>query len=873
MIILMTIMVIQRLIADFKGSNQDWLHHWYKTYEFNQFGNITKIAEFEGADGGWSSEAIAVTMTDYDEEQRVVLYEKIAPTEWGEGESFKNVFEYDTYDNLTKEEHRNGWPGNYRYGNMYERAYIVIEMDNSTYERRTLDAHYVWDVENQAWVGNYKYEYDYDEEGRYTLNSYVSNWESETNSYGYRYIYNYDEDGNRIRDKREDYISKAWVNNRDYQYEFDEMGNRTKEIYQSSWNVDNEYYSYGNRYYYVYNNDGFKTQQEYAYLSEGMWIKSSKNDFSYSDEIVVEEIYSYWSTAEDKYILSTKYTWEHLNDSDYNRNTYTYDSPDWILTSISSVRKDFEQFTRTETVYGTTTDEKNYEYKTWYTDHNFSNSLKYSYTNFNYPQNNRINIYERHFNQSSLRNTYDLVPITGTDSLVHVYKNTLVIEEKGDNDLLLSRTYFYNEGSSSEPIWVESEKYEYEYIEGIQSGITQYDHDGTDFYGSNKYNMTYSEEEEEYTDISSSWNGTEFVNEYKREFVMDDNNLTTSFADYYWNSDDEIWVGNYRYDRLDSLDDEGYYYYGYADYYWDNQENQWNGSYAYEYKEDPNGNRVLNLNYEWNSEEEEWDNYFKNEMTWNDDGSMMSEARYGWNSEKDIWIGSQKNEYDGDRTAYYSWKYSDGTWVYNYANTYTVDGNTSSTMTERWYIDAWFNESQTIKTVSENSESDEYYFWLASIDDWSKFQKNTKYENEEGMEVLERASGYNGEWLNHTKETLVERYSDDYGSYSLKMFEKWRNDTWQIDRLEENMNDYYDWTNSFFATYLYNNEAEEFVPHEKRTNNNWIYTWNDDLEDWLGIRYIPWANFNERWDVDTEEWVLNEKAFYIYSPIISYDIP
>lgn len=860
-------------VADYSGDGIEWKHHWLKKYEYNSNDLLTKIEEFEGADSDWAATAIATKVLEYDDEDRLTLEERVAPDDWGLDESYKHEFEYNENGNQLLEVYRYGKLGKYVSGTKHERVYKEIDNGDYTSNYTILSAYYNWSETDQAWKGDYKYEYDYDESGNRILDSYLSDWDDEENSYGYRYHSEYDDNGNRILNKRQNYIADdVWVNSWEDRYAYDDNGNQTMRSDQYSWDSDLDYYTNGYRYTYSFNTLSQRIESIYDRFNEGEWTASSKNEYAYDSEgRQNESIYSNWNSENSKYVLSSKENWSYLNDLDYDYIYSYYSGNDWEISSQKEIRYNLDTFVMIETVFNASKDEASYQYKYWYASSDFNTFLKYHYTNFKNSDNNEMTLYERHFNQNYFRTTYNLK--VSNDSLIQSNKNYLVIEDS-TNGILTSRTYYTNNGSYDEPVWVESEKYMYEFTDGIQSGIAQYSHDGTTFVPEEKYSMTYSEDEDVYTDISYEVNGSEFENYFKREFKKNDIGQTIAYASYYWSSDSEMWIGDYRYEDGSTLDDEGNTYYKYASYYWDYSNNVWEGSYAYEEKSDTHGNRILYVRFDWDYDNLDWVPNYKYEYTYNDEQVMTSQISYNWSDKQQEWIGNWKRNYDGDRTAYSEWKYSDNTWQYVDAYTYTVEENISTDIREEWITDNWVNDYKYIYTNGD-IDINERYEWSADIGDWYKDYKSTNYYNEEDQSVYERAIGISGEWVNSYKRTTLE---DDYyyGEYSLNiyMYEDWINGAWMKDRIEENRYDHKISEHGYNAYYIYDSNKDDFVPDRKETRDGYTYTWNTELEDWLGIRHYTWGyNHTERWDNELGEWVLHEKEYYMYSPVIVYDLP
>ncbi|AZQ63721.1 T9SS type A sorting domain-containing protein [Flammeovirga pectinis] len=859
-------------VADYSGDGIEWNRHWLKKYKYNSNDLLTKIEEFDSADSDWAATAISSKVLEYDNEDRLTLEQRVAPDDWGLDESYKHEFEYDENGNQLLEVYRYGKSDNYVSGTKYERAYKEVDNGDYTSNYTILRADYNWSETDQAWKGNYKYEYDYDDNGNLIINSYLSDWDDEENSYGYKYHYEHDDNGNRVLYKRQNYITDSWVNSWEDRYAFDDNGNQTMVSYQYSWDTSLEYYSSGYRYHYSFNELNQVTQSVFDQFNEGEWTLSSKNEYAYDSEgRQNENIYSNWNSETSKYVLSSKQNWSYLNDLDHDYTYSYYSGNDWVISNQEEIRYNLDTFVQIGTTFNVSKDEALYEYKSWYASSDFDTQLKSKLTDFQNSDNNEMTLYERHFNQDYFRSTYNLK--VSNDSLIDYYKNYLVIEDSMAG-VLTSRIYYNNNGTYDKPVWVESEKYMYEFTDGIQSGIAQYSHDGTTFVPEEKYSMTYSEDKDVYTDISYEVNGSEFENYFKREFKTNDSGQTIASASYYWSSDSEMWIGNYRYDNGYTLDDEGNTYYKYASYYWDNSNNVWEGSSAYEEKSDTHGNGILFVYLNWDYDNLDWVPHYKYEYTYNDEQVMTSEISYNWSDKQQEWIGDRKRDIDGDRTAYSELKYSDNTWQYVRAHTYTTEDNISTRIEEEWVTDTWVNAEKNINTFGD-VDINEYYGWSSEIANWYKYFKESYYHNEEDQYVHEIAIGVSGEWVNLERRTTLK---DDYynGEYSLSfsMYEDWINGAWMKDRIEENRYDYNNWENGYSEYYIYDSNKDEFVPDRKETRDDYTYTWNTELEDWLGIRHnISDYNHTERWDNELGKWILHEKEYYMYSPVITYDLP
>ncbi|AZQ63720.1 T9SS type A sorting domain-containing protein [Flammeovirga pectinis] len=827
-------------VADYKGEGTTWVNHWLKKYEYNSNDLLTKIEEFESADSDWATTAIATKVLEYDNEDRLTLEERVAPDDWGSYESYKHEFEYNENGIKLLEVYLFGKSGAYVSGSKNERARKVIgNVDNYT----ILDAYYDWSSEDQDWVGDYKYEYDYDD------------------------------NGNQILNKHQNYLGNTWVNSWESRYAFDDNDYITMYSYRSSWDTDLNYYTYGYRSNYLFNELNQKTQSLHDNFNDGSWVKRSRNNYLYDSEgRQSQEIYSYWSSETSKYRLSSKRNWNYLNDRDYDYTYFNYTNDAWVIYNQQEVRYNVDTFVKTETVFDASKGQKISEYKYCYASSNFNTQLKSIYTDFQNSYNNEITLIERHFNQDYFRITYNLK--VSNDSLIDSNKNNLVIEDSTAS-VLTSRTYYTNTNTFDDPVWVELEKYMYEFTDGVQSGITQYSHDGTIFVPEKRYSMTYSEDEDVYTSISYEINGSEFEKHFKSEFKKNDDGQTIEHSSYHWSSDQEMWIGDYRYDHEEREDKDGYTYIKYATYYWDYSNNVWEGRYSYENKSKTNGNKVASVHFVWDYDNLDWALNYKNEFIYNDEQVKTSEISYNWSDKQQEWIGDRKRDYDGDRTAYSEWKFSDNTWQYVEAYTFTIEGEVSTRIHEEWITDTWVNNNKIINT---NGDLDiyEYYDWSANIGDWCKIFKNTHYINKEEQSVHEYAIGGNDEWENIYRNTVIDyNYSGDI-SFSLSIYEEWNGSKWIKDHIKERLFNYYNPNKGYTAIYKYDSEINEFVPYKKTVENDaWEYTWNAELEDWLGIREQRWGieTYNERWDNELGKWILHEKEYYMYSPVITYDLP
>ncbi len=227
----------------------------------------------------------------------------------------------------------------------------------------------------------------------------------------------------------------------------------------------------------------------------------------------------------------------------------------------------------------------------------------------------------------------------------------------------------FNEESGSHT-YRDLQKQEYDSSSVVDS-IISIDSNGDN---SERGNYTYDSNGNIVSVLNEDWDGTQWVNNWRKTYSYDSNGNVISILDETW--DGSQWV------------------------------NDWRHTYTY----DSSGNRISILEETWDGSQ--WVNDWRNTYTYDSNRNMIT----------DLWERWYGNQWVNDKRSTYSYDFSgnmisildedwDGSqWVndWRYIYTYDINGNMISHLVENWYGNQWVNAWRYIYTYDINGHMISY---------------------------------------------------------------------------------------------------------------------------------------------------------------------
>ncbi|MBQ0056908.1 MAG: hypothetical protein KBT20_04545 [Bacteroidales bacterium] len=201
----------------------------------------------------------------------------------------------------------------------------------------TLETRYSW--KNNGWEKGLHIESTYDNNGKLVFTkSYSGNNKLESAT---EYIYN--EDGNLKSEKS--YFDESKLYGSSYEYEYDELGRKTSSVYI----LHQEYFDFGAREEYIYNDNGIWIQDVLSFMYSGTWEETpsatryhiyDENGYEIRLDICdlkkggyLEAIWEYTYDTNGNKICVTLTDFD--NEANNSKSEYSYDSENLLSKATS----------------------------------------------------------------------------------------------------------------------------------------------------------------------------------------------------------------------------------------------------------------------------------------------------------------------------------------------------------------------------------------------------------------------------------------------------------------------------------------------------------------------------------------------------------
>jgi len=378
-----------------------------------------------------------------------------------------------------------------------------------------LSEYFNWSTTKNMWIGSTKYEYSFDEKGRYTLSCRYS-WSNDIDEWIYteKTETTYD-DENSIRvgiSFSWDYENKKWVPTQKY-----ERVQLTDDIYSEAeyrWSQEtNEWAGYSKR---ESNENYGSTIASYSWsTTEKKWIGIGQKEMGYLDEETqqyIVDVYA-WSSGLDDWLIKKK-TIKH---NSYETEEINYKWTDDQKSTINFQKKE----TVLDSSYEKPLSEITYVWSTEANDWLYSSKNEHEYCSYD------NETYSASYYWSTSENKW-----------IGLYKEEYEYNSKGRETM----HYSYN-WSTSENKWIGLHKEEREYnSNGRQTMYSSYNWstETNDWVGTNKY--TYVPDDLSYgwiEKISYDWSTetNDWVKDRKYEYKNG-----YQIAEYYWSTETNDWI-------------------------------------------------------------------------------------------------------------------------------------------------------------------------------------------------------------------------------------------------------------------------------------------------------------------------------------------
>lgn len=374
----------------------DWYINEKSEYAYTESGELTSLYSYERENGELmlkkkktASTTIDGRILDYTESVYIEVYDdETGASEYKWIPSSKEEFIYDdvtglvTYVGYDWNSYYNSWrpyskeikgldsEGRIIYFESYYRSYgyygdTLIWIGEDKYEREydaygkvIMNASYYWDSSDSEWVGSYKEERAVDPFNGNTTLYAEYRWDYERKDWrGYyeRSESEYDSQGNMLMSAEYYWDDNVWgwVGSYKAEYEYDASGEMTQTISYApdafgGWSYDTK-----RTYTYV---DELECNEEYVWDSgKQEWRGNYKNEYSYyfdKDSIEVNmSAYYYWDVDEWCWVGRRKSEYRYWDDG-YETSRYEWDMTGkcWVGTLKKSVQEEETDFNSTRTV-------------------------------------------------------------------------------------------------------------------------------------------------------------------------------------------------------------------------------------------------------------------------------------------------------------------------------------------------------------------------------------------------------------------------------------------------------------------------------------------------------------------------------------------
>lgn len=452
-------------------------------------------------------------------------------------------------------------------------------------------------------VGSMKEAYSYDPNGNlvsyetYYWDSYNKEWRKDN-----LYEYDYDAQARRTMYKEYEWDGTDWEGRSYYINAYDSYGN---EILEENYRWVNGQWEKSSKWEYAYDDRGNQTMYAYYNVQDGEWKGDYKREYAYdSDERKVLESDYVWNNG--AWVGNYKNTYEYdALGHEINHSYFQWRNNEWMFIGVFETTYDGKKMIKQEY----------YEVDGEELVKLIDSDLTISGNTYTFTLNQRLwdyGIADYKMKPSAVYvTTYD-----NKDNIIE-YKESCY-----DGETLVPQTresYSYD-GLNNQRTYV---KYEWDSYYKKWQGVERYDSD---------YYLNFEMSRTNYEWTGSRWEKYSMV-----VYGYDRNGEQYVSADYYWNSESEIWEGNNKCIR--EFDDQNNEIYN-EDFTWENGAWQPIGKVLREY--DSLGNELLSESYYY--EDGAYVGNSKTERVYNEAGKLKLYANYYWSSSDHDWTQNSKEE-------------------------------------------------------------------------------------------------------------------------------------------------------------------------------------------------------------------------------------
>ncbi len=185
-------------------------------------------------------------------------------------------------------------------------------------------------------------------------------------------------------------------------------------------------------------------------------------------------------------------------------------------------------------------------------------------------------------------------------------------------------------------------KSEYTYENGLLTLETNFSWEGDHYAQDSKMEYTY-ENGLKTSETYYGWEGTEYVFSDKTDFSYDQNGQVVTEANYEWDTDENIWLKNYKYETSYNASGQETEQTRYSGKY---SLDQWDQSDKNTYTYDAQGNLIEGIDYYWY--DNDWNEDEKFSSTFDGEGNELTYTEFIWVN--DAWRGEERYtmSYDDD---------------------------------------------------------------------------------------------------------------------------------------------------------------------------------------------------------------------------------
>jgi hypothetical protein len=266
-------------------------------------------------------------------------------------------------------------------------------------------------------------------------------------------------------------------------------------------------------------------------------------------------------------------------------------------------------------------------------------------------------------------------------------------------------------------------------------------------------------------ELAQSWNGTNWVNSYKRDYSYDSNDSLIHVLNKTWNS---------------SI-------------------NSWDNWYEFLYTYNANHQLTQQISNSWNISLSAWEGNWKQNYTYNTNGQVSLEIDQSWNTTLSAWENSNQ-----------------------YTNTYNTNNQITQVVSQTWNSSSWENDYKDIFTYNGNGVLTNFseQVWNTTLSSWEndfKIDDITWYQWTGDIDNSTFLSDTEQVWLSNTWQYRF-RQIVTYDAQSNQidyLSEAWQSNTWVIDYEDKNILAYD--ANNNITQDIY----QRWVPHLSNVRNDW----------------------------------------------------